>query len=137
MGERDQLEEWDGASVTRELVVVPAPRGPLARLGARLDGLFGWAVELIRRRGASTDPDAAPLARTGGPIARWISFPRGVRVATAATSTATAGLAAWSVLALAGHEPGVAAAAAVAGAALTSAWGAIGVRLANRLHRLV
>lgn len=139
MAERDQLEEWDGASVTRELAVVPspAPRGPLAWLGAGVDRLFGRAIDLFTRRGASTDPDAAPLARTGGPVARWISFPRGVRIATAATSTATAGLAAWSVLALAGHEPGVAAAAAVAGAALTSAWGALGVRLANRLHRLV
>jgi hypothetical protein len=138
VAERDELEDWDGATVTRELVVVPAPRvGPLARLGARLDGLFSRALELFAHRAASGHAGAAPLARTGGPVARWISFPRGVRVATAATSTATAGLAAWGVLALAGPEPGVAAAAAVAGAALTAAWGPLGVRLANRLHRLI
>jgi hypothetical protein len=138
VAERDDLQEWDGASVTRELVVAPAPpRGPLARLGARLDALLGRALELFARRAAAGHGGAAPLARTGGPVARWISFPRGVRVATAATASATAGLAAWGVLALAGPEPGVAAAAAVAGAALTAAWGPLGVRLANRLHRLV
>jgi hypothetical protein len=136
--QRDELQEWDGATVTRELVVVQPPRGgPLARLGARLDGIFSRALELLGRRAASAHAGAAPLARTGGPVARWISFPRGVRVATAATSTATAGLAAWGVLALAGPEPGVAAAAAVAGAALTAAWGPLGVRLANRLHRII
>jgi hypothetical protein len=66
-----------------------------------------------------------------------VSFPRGVRAATAATSSAAAGLAAWGVLAMAGNELGVAAAAAAAAAALSTAWGPIGVGLANRLHRLI
>jgi hypothetical protein len=77
------------------------------------------------------------LTRTGGAIARWISFPRGVRFATAATSSAAAALAAWGVLAMAGNEFGVAVAAATAATALSAASGPLGVRLANRLFRLI
>jgi hypothetical protein len=138
----DDDAAWDGARVTRELAVVPARGlGPLARLGARtgalVDASLARAVELFSRRASAATPDAAALVRTGGPVARWISFPRGVRAATAAMSTTAAALAAWGVLAIAGDELGVALAAAGAAAALTAAWGPIGVRLANRLHRLV
>jgi hypothetical protein len=134
----DDNGEWDGSRITRELAVAPAPRvGPLARFGARVEAVLGRALEVFARRAAAGNPDAAALVRTGGPIARWISFPRSVRVATAATSTAAASLAAWGVLAMAGNELGIAVAAAGAAAALTTAWGPLGVRLANRLHRLV
>ena len=70
-------------------------------------------------------------------IARWISFPRGVRFATAATSSAAAALAAWGMIAMAANDLGIAAAAAGAATALSAAWGPLGVRLANRLHRLI
>ncbi|HXI59621.1 MAG TPA: hypothetical protein VNO55_26315 [Polyangia bacterium] len=77
------------------------------------------------------------MRRTGGAIARWISFPRGVRLATASTSAAAAGLAAWGVLAMAGDELGVAVAVASAATVLSAMSGPLGVRLANRLHRLI
>jgi len=48
-----------------------------------------------------------------------------------------AGLAAWGMIAMAANDLGIAAAAAGAAAALSTAWGPIGIRLANRLHRLV
>ncbi len=136
----EEISEWDGASAPHALAA-PARRGRLRELGKRLDAGLSRALELFARRAPAATGDgaaeAAPLVRTGGSIARWVSFPRGVRLATAATSTAAATLAAWGVLALAGNELGVAAAAVAAGAALGTASGAIGVRLANRLHRLV
>jgi hypothetical protein len=135
---RDEVAAWDGATVTRELAPGQAPRDGLAGwIGARLDSLFARVLDVFARRSGASDTEPVPLSRTGGPVARWISFPRGVRAATAATSTAAAGLAAWGVLAMAGNELGVAAAAAGAAAALSTAWGPIGVRLANRLHRLI
>ncbi len=133
----DEIAEWDGATGSRELVA-PARRESLReRVGKLLDAGLGRALELLTRRGRPDDPEAAPLARTGGPVARWISFPRGVRLATAATATAAASLAAWCVLAVAGNNFGVAATAALAAAALSIGSGALGVRLANRLHRLI
>jgi hypothetical protein len=135
----DALASWDGATGSRALGPGRAV-GVRARVGRRLEGLVARALELFSRgsRGAArSDAEAPPLARTGGAVARWISFPRGVRLATAATSTAAAGLGAWGVLAVAGDEWGVAAAAAVAAVALSTASGALGVRLANRLHRLI
>jgi hypothetical protein len=142
-GAGDELAEWDGASASQALTV-PEPRGALReRLGKRLDAALSRALELLARR-ATVSPvaapaDAAPLARTGGSVARWLSFPRGVRLATAATTTAAASLATWGVLSYAveGHALGYAAAAVAAGSALGAAAGRIGVRLATRLHRLV
>jgi hypothetical protein len=139
----DDSAEWDAVGGARALVV-PERLGPLReRLGKRLDAALSRALALLARR--ATAPaggavaDAAPLARTGGSVARWLSFPRGVRLATAATSTAAAGLAAWGVLAFAvdGHVFGVATAAMAAGSTLGAAAGSIGVRLATRLHRLI
>src|SRR5262245_32739842 len=79
--------EWDATGVTRELALTPSLRpGLLERLGTRLDALVARALDLVSRRAASADADAAPLARRGGPVARWVSFPRGVRIATAATA---------------------------------------------------
>src|SRR5262245_42135747 len=138
---RDEIAEWDGASVTHEVGVGPSAQGGrggiVGWMGARLDAVLARLIDGFARRAVPSGSEPVALARTGGPFARWISFPRGVRVATAATSSAAAGLAAWGVLAMADNELGVAAAAASAAAALSAAWGQIGVRMANRLHRLI
>src|SRR5260370_11406068 len=102
----DEIAEWDGGSASHALIV--APRRTLReRVGKRVDAALSSALQLLARRlpAAPGDAraDAAPLARTGGSVARWLSFPRGVRLATAATATAAAGLAAWGVLAFAGN----------------------------------
>ena len=110
-----------------------------AWVGARIDRLvarfsdFGVGKHL----GRGDEKDAAALKRTGGPVARWISFPRGVRSVTAATSGIALGLGAWGLVAFAGYSfaPGAGAIAAAVGLAALS--GPIGVRLANRLHRLI
>jgi len=141
-GAGEEIAAWDATGASQALTV-PAPRGALReRLGKRLDAALSRALELLARRAppAPVEPsEAAPLARTGGSVARWLSFPRGVRLATAATSTAAASLAAWGVLTFAvdGHALGVAAAAVAAGSTLGAAAGRIGVRLATRLHRLI
>jgi hypothetical protein len=134
--ERDDVAEWDGLSVTRAARPDEGSRGLTSRFVSRVNLMGARLLDVILRRHAPP-PDPVALARTGGPIARWISFPRGVRFATAATSTAAAGLAAWGVLAMAGNEFGVAVAAATAATALSAASGPLGVRLANRLHRLI
>src|SRR5262245_22681711 len=138
---RDEVAEWDGASVTHEVGAGASPQGGRGGLvgwmGERIDAILARLIDGFARRAVPGDSEPVALARTGGPIARWVSFPRGVRAATAATSSAAAGLAAWGVLAMAGNELGVAAAAAAAAAALSTAWGPIGVGLANRLHRLI
>jgi hypothetical protein len=141
-GQGDEVADWD-ASASHALTV-PEPRGALReRLGKRVDAALSRALELLARRAtlspAVASADAAPLARTGGSVARWLAFPRGVRLAAAATTTAGATLAAWGVLSFAveGHALGYAAAAVAAGSALGAAAGRIGVRLATRLHRLI
>ena len=115
----DRLGRWPARD--RDRARTGQLRAPRASHGEALEG----------------EEESVALARTGGAVARWISFPRGVRLATAATSSAAAGLAAWGMLAIAANDLGVAAAAAGAAAALSTAWGPLGVRLANRLHRLV
>jgi hypothetical protein len=137
----DENAAWDGATAPNALTVSPR-RGELReRLGKRLDAALSRALERLARRApagseVALDPDA-PRARTGHSVARWISYPRGVRLVTAATSTAAVACATWGVLAFAGHDLGVAAAALGAATALGTASGAIGVRLATRLHRLI
>jgi hypothetical protein len=107
-------------------------------IAARIDAVGARLMDRVRRRpDGGTPGELVAFVRTGGPIARWISYPRGVRVATAAISAAAAGLAAWGMIATVGDELGVAAAAAGAAFVLSTAAGPIGVRLANRLHRLV
>jgi hypothetical protein len=130
----------EDASASRALVHVSAPRrrprGPLGALVERVVERFVARVtEPFSRSPAREDPTA--LVRTGGAVARWVSFPRGVRVATAASSTTATGLAVAGMLAFAGH--GLLGATAAVGAALglSAAWGPIAVRLASRLHRLV
>ena len=144
--EHDPVAEWEGGSTATSVGTSEPVRGGVAGwVGARLEGAVARVMDSFARRQGPTggidsgedDGEKVALARTGGAIARWISFPRGVRLATAATSSAAAGLAAWGMLAMAGNDLGVAAAAAGAAAALSTAWGPIGVRLANRLHRLV
>jgi hypothetical protein len=134
----EEPAEWDGATVTRDVATQTASQdGFVAWVGGKLDRAVARFLDLFARRSSPVDSDAVALTRTGGPLARWISFPRGVRVATAATTTAAAGLAAWGVLAMAGNEFGVAVAAAASATALSAASGPLGVRLANRLHRLI
>ncbi len=77
------------------------------------------------------------LRRTGGALERWSSFPRGARMATAAAAAASACLAGWALLALAGHDLGASAAALGGAAVLLSASGTISVRMASRVHRLI
>jgi hypothetical protein len=133
-----EAAEWDGVTVTRDVVTrAAAQEGLVGWLNGKLDRAVARFLDLFARRGALVDGEPVALNRTGGPLARWISFPRGVRVATAATTSAAAGLAAWGVLAMAGNEFGVAVAAAAAATALSAASGPLGVRLANRLHRLI
>ena len=138
--ERDRIAEWDRASVGRaERTGEPSRAGVAGWVETRLQAAVAHLVDGFSRR--STDlvdsEDAAPLSRTGGAIARWISFPRGVRFATAATSSAAAALAAWGMIAMAANNLGIAAAAAGAATALSAAWGPLGVRMANRIHHLV
>ena len=78
----------------------PAGSSPAGGGGGALRG------RLLARAAADAadDGEEVALTRTGGAIARWISFPRGVRFATAATSTAAAALAAWGMLAMAGER---------------------------------
>ncbi|HSY41771.1 MAG TPA: hypothetical protein VLA79_19660, partial [Polyangia bacterium] len=138
--ERDRIAEWDRASVGRAERTGEPPRAGVAGwVETRLAAAVAHLVDGFSRR--STDlvdgEDAAPLSRTGGAIARWSSFPRGVRFATAATSSAAAALAAWGMIAMAANDLGIAAAAAGAATALSAAWGPLGVRMANRIHHLV
>ncbi len=108
-------------------------------VGARLANGAARLLDLAtRRRPDAGDPaEAVALSRTGGPIARWVSFPRGVRTTTAAISGVALGLGTWGLVVFAGYSfaPGIAAIAA--GIGLAASAGPIGVRLANRLHRWV
>jgi hypothetical protein len=120
--------------------------GPLEGAGAWLEARFAHLVAHFldfgaRNRGmtgeASDPEEPAALTRTGGAVARWISFPRGVRTTTAATSLAALGLDVWGVLALAGNSVPMGLAVGAAGLALAASSGPLGVRMANRLHRLI
>ena len=136
--ERDELAEWDGPSrqhVSRQPSGTP-PRF-WARAFRRVKALVARGLDVFSRGGSTSEGEPIALQRTGGAIARWISFPRGVRLATAATSATAAGLASWGVLSMAGDELGVAVAAVAAATVLSAMSGPLGVRLANRLHRLI
>jgi len=132
-------DDWDRATTKAVATTADVARGGVASwVGARIETALARMTQRFSRRQKGDEGDeSTALVRTGGPLARWISFPRGVRVATAATSSAAAGLAAWGMLAVASNDLGIAAAAAGAAAALSTAWGPIAVRLASRLHRLV
>ena len=148
MAERDltvskkdrSANEWDHGTTTTRVAASDVGRGGVGTwLGARIETAIARMTQRFSRRpsGEDGDEESTALVRTGGALARWISFPRGVRFATAATSSAAAGLAAWGMLAVAANDLGIAAAAAGAAAALSTAWGPIAVRLASRIHRLV
>jgi hypothetical protein len=123
----------------------PTPRGALRSwVAGRFDHLVAHFLDLgarHRRARGGVDGDdeggAEAMVRTGGPVARWISFPRGVRTITATTSGVALGLGLWGVAALAGTGSLPAIAGLAAGLGLSAASGPIGVRLANRLHRIV
>src|SRR5262245_22053096 len=147
MSERDltvrngdrSADDWDrGTTTTRAATNDPGRGGVGSWLGARIETAIARLTNQFSRRSKADDGwESTALVRTGGALARWISFPRGVRLATAATSSVAAGLAAWGMVAVAANDLGIAAAAAGAAAALSTAWGPIAVRLATRLHRLV
>ena len=122
------------SNATRELpaLLVRTVTSGTARVVARLFdiGARGGAI----RVGAE---ETVALSRVGGPIARWISFPRGVRTTTAATSGVALGLGVWGTLALAAAHFTPGAAAIAAGVGLASSAGPLGVRMADRLHRLI
>jgi len=132
-------DDWEHGTTTTRAVATDVARGGVASwLGARIETAVARMTQRFSRRPKGEDgEESTALVRTGGALARWISFPRGVRMATAATSSAAAGLAAWGMLAVAANDLGIAAAAAGAAAALSTAWGPIAVRLASRIHRLV
>lgn len=107
--------------------------------GARLAASVARFLDFASRR-APPDPgsgESLALSRIGGPVARWVSFPKGVRITTAATSAVALGLGAWGLIVFAGYSFAPGAAALAAGMGLAAASGPIGVRLANRLHRLI
>ncbi|HVR62396.1 MAG TPA: hypothetical protein VMU50_10880 [Polyangia bacterium] len=136
--ERDELADWDRPGALDRPPGAPGGQPTVAaRLIQRLSALFARGLDAFTRSGPAAEGEPVAMRRTGGPIARWISFPRGVRLATAATSASAAGMAAWGVFAMAGDELGVAVAAAAAAAVLSAVSGPLGVRLANRLHRLI
>jgi len=115
-----------------------AVREPRRRSGWAMERLRSVATRVLdsrsRRRGGGADAPA--LTRSGGPIARWISFPRGVRGATAATSAFALAVGVWGIAVMTASL-GVSLVAIGAGVALASAAGPIGVRMANRLHRFI
>lgn len=121
---------------TRETTIVASAR---AWLGSRFaNGAARFLDFAARGRAApGDDSDGLALSRTGGPIARWVSFPRGVRTTTAATAAAALGLGVWGFVVFAGYSFAPGAAAIAGGIALAASAGPIGVRLANRLHRLI
>ena len=122
--------------------------GALTRRGGS-GGAVGWArsrferavarfLDFGARRGEGQDVESGvELTRIGGPVARWVSFPRGVRMVTAATTAGAMALGIWGFVALASNVilPGLVACGL--GVTLAAASGPVGVRLANRLHRLI
>jgi hypothetical protein len=134
----DRVAETEDAGAARAESAASHRAGFAGWIETRLEAAVARVMDGFARGRRPSDPeDTVALVRTGGAIARWISFPRGVRLATAATSSVAAALAAWGMIAMAADDLGIAAAAAGAAAALSTAWGPIGVGLANRLHRLV
>jgi hypothetical protein len=107
--------------------------------GARMASGVARFLDLaaIRRPARDGRSDEVALSRVGGPVARWVSFPRAVMTTTAATSAAALGLGIWGLVAFAGYSFFPGGAAIAAGIGLAASSGPIGVRLANRLHRFI
>src|SRR3954465_14607541 len=161
MSERDltvsdsdrSADDWEPGTTTTRAEGTDLGRGGVGTwVGAQLETAIARLTQRFSRRSKGGDGDeSTALVRTGGALARWISFPRGVRLATAATSSAAAGLAAWGMLAVAGNDLGIAAAAAGAAARVSTGWGPIRGRVprtpprggawgggrGSRIHRLV
>src|SRR5262252_3997628 len=120
MSERDltvtkndrSADDWDRGTTTTRAVANDVARGGVSSwVGARIETALARLTQRFSRRPKDDDgEESTALVRTGGALARWISFPRGVRMATAASSTAAAGLAAWGMLAVAANDLGSAAA---------------------------
>ncbi|MBC8132229.1 MAG: hypothetical protein H7X95_04545, partial [Deltaproteobacteria bacterium] len=115
---------------------LPPTRGAAARawVGGRVAhgvarvvaGLFDLRAD---RASVRDGLDETALSRVGGPIARWISFPRGVRTTTAATSAVALALGVWGLVVFAGTSFAPGAAAIAAGLGLATSAGPIGVRM--------
>lgn len=146
----DAGEAVGGAGATLGLPAAPATTGLTTKrtggmrhglaawLGARFDHGVARFLDLRARRGVTmAHEDESTLTRIGGPIARWISFPRGVRTVTAAMSMTAVVSGVWGILALVGSHAPLALVVGSVGAALAAAAGPTGVRMANRLHRLI
>jgi hypothetical protein len=71
---REDLTEWDGASVTHEVLTGESGRGGrggiVGWMGARLDAVLARLIDGFARRAVPGDAEPVALARTGGPIAR-------------------------------------------------------------------
>ena len=134
------LSTLSGSHAPLSRSVATTPKGPVrtwiegqvAQVAARF---LDFGARHGRLRGEDGGSDA--MVRSGGVVARWISFPRGVRSVTATTFAVGVGVAAWGLASIAGPSLLVALAGYGAGLAVASASGPIGVRLANRLHSLV
>lgn len=132
------------STVSRPNELVPSPiapaRGPVYRwVAGRLAHGMARLLDLgaRHRRIPSEDGAADAMVRTGGAIARWISFPRGVRTVTATTAAVAVGVGAWGLAVITAPTVVPSLIALATGFALAGASGPIGVRMANRLHALV
>jgi len=140
------------STVSRPNELLPAPsappRGPIARfvsrfvsrfVAGRMAHVMARLLDLGARHGRirSEDGAADSMVRTGGVVARWISFPRGVRTVTASTAAVAVGVGAWGLAVINAPTMVPSLIALGTGLALARASGPIGVRLANRLHALV
>jgi hypothetical protein len=132
------------STVSRPNELLPAAsaptRGPVYRFVAgRLAHLMARLLDLGARhaRIRSEDGAADSMVRTGGVVARWISFPRGVRTVTATTAAVAVGVGAWGLAVITAPTVVPSLIALGTGLALARVSGPIGVRLANRLHALV
>src|SRR5262245_65820042 len=98
-------DDWEQRSTTRASGGDPAR--PQSWLGARLETTIARFTQRFSRRPSNEGgEESTALVRTGGPLARWISFPRGGRLATAATASAAAGLAARGMIRVPAPAPG-------------------------------
>jgi len=137
---REPAPAWDVEGTESHHALVPRRPRPvwLERLSAAVGGQISRVTARVLDVGArshAATSTASGLTRTGGPLARWVSFPHGVRWSTAGVAGSAVALGVWGVLALAAYP--LASGALVGAAVATSlSVGPLGVRLALRLHRL-
>ena len=96
MSERDltvsdsdrSADDWDPGTTTTRGDGNDLTRGGVGNwMGAKIETALALLTQRFSRRPRGDDgAESTALVRTGGALARWVSFPRGVRLATAATS---------------------------------------------------